>query len=81
MKVKTSKEKSQIALRIKELRETAKISQEVLAMKVGIPLVTLAKIEQSKIEKPAFQTIWKIALALGCTLDEFVQDMDVNSFV
>ncbi len=79
MKEETTKEKSPIAMRIKQLRESTKISQEALAMKVGIPLVTLAKIEQSKIEKPAFQTIWKIAIALGCTLDEFVEGISPNN--
>jgi transcriptional regulator with XRE-family HTH domain len=70
--MKTVRPKSPLALRIKELRDKKGITQEELAQKVWIPIVTLVKTEQGKIEKPAFQTIWKIAVALWCTLDEFV---------
>ena len=77
--MKTVRPKSPLALRIKELRDKKGMTQEELAQKVWIPLVTLVKTEQGKIEKPAFQTIWKIAIALGCTLDEFVEDLDVTT--
>lgn len=80
-------EKIDIAYRIKYLRENGKngkLSQEWLAMKARIPVVTLAKIEQGKILKPAFQTIWKICKALGYTLDEFVDPLnqeDITSII
>ncbi len=61
-----------IGERIRELRKEKGISQEALAVKAGMPMVSLAKVEQGKIQKPAFQMVWKIAIALGVSVDEFI---------
>ncbi|MDD2891475.1 MAG: helix-turn-helix transcriptional regulator [Candidatus Gracilibacteria bacterium] len=65
-----------IGERIRELRRIKGISQEALAIKAGIPMVSLAKVEQGKIQKPAFQMVWKIVVALEITLDEFVEGQE-----
>ena len=73
--MKTSSAENWIGTRIREFRKERGISQEALAVKAGIPMVSLAKVEQGKIQKPAFPMIWKISIALGITLDEFVEGL------
>lgn len=68
-----------IGERIRETRKTQGISQEALAFKAWLPVVTLAKIEQWKIFNPGLQSIWKITIALGLGLDEFVQGHEPES--
>lgn len=58
--------------RIRELRKERNISQEALAVKAGVAMVSLAKIEQWKISNPGFLSIWKISIALGVSVDEFI---------
>lgn len=72
MLMKSPSVENWIGTRIRELRKKKGLSQEALAVKAGIPMVSLAKVEQGKIQKPAFQMIWKIAFALSIWLDEFV---------
>lgn len=74
MSEKTLDTKNWLGERIRVLRKEKKISQEALAIKAGIPMVSLAKVEQGKIQKPAFQMVWKIVVALEMTLDEFVEN-------
>lgn len=55
--------------RIKNLRETAGLTQETLAEKAGISLDFLGKIEVS-INKPGLRSLLKIANALNIEIKE-----------
>lgn len=54
---------------IRKLRQQKKLSQEKLARLTGISLNTLTKIESGFTKRPAFETIYKIAKALGISVD------------
>ena len=74
--MKTPSNENWIGTRIRELRTKSGLSQDALAVKAGIPTVSLYKVEQGKIVKPAFPMIWKITIALGITLNELVEGLD-----
>lgn len=74
--MKPSSAENKIGLRIRELRKQKAMSQEALAVKAGIPMVSLAKIEQWQIKKPSFSIVWKITIGLGVTLDEFIEGLE-----
>ncbi len=57
---------------IQKLRKEAKLTQEELAIKSGIPYTTLIKIEGGQVKNPTIRTIKKIADALGVSLDNLV---------
>jgi len=58
-----------IGKRIKELRETAGITQLELAMKAGISLSNLSQIEQGKKDDPRLSTLVAVADVFGVSLD------------
>lgn len=67
-------EKKEFAMKIgkhlRKIRETQNISQENLSLKAGYYRTYTAKIEVGRYS-PSLHTIWRIAHALGMTLDDF----------
>jgi len=63
--------------RIKHHRKLKGLTQEQLATASQVPYTTLTKIEGGKIKNPSLEVMSKIALALGCSLDDFAR---VDSF-
>jgi transcriptional regulator with XRE-family HTH domain len=57
---------------LKRLREAAGLSQMDLAVKAGLNLFTVAKIEQGQRE-PAWTTVQALARALGVSCEVFVE--------
>lgn len=57
---------------IKKLRKQKKLSQDNLARLADIPYNTLIKIESGRSNNPTFETLSKLADALGVSLDELV---------
>ena len=55
---------------IKKYRKQRGIAQDKLAHLAGIAFSTLAKIEAGSAKQPTFDTIEKIANALGISIDE-----------
>jgi transcriptional regulator with XRE-family HTH domain len=55
--------------RLKALRKAAGLSQSQLARAAGVPIGTLRGWEYGR-RKPLLDTAAKLAVALGCTLDE-----------
>jgi transcriptional regulator with XRE-family HTH domain len=56
---------------LKRLREAADLSQMDLAVKAGLNLFTIAKLEQGK-RDPTWETVQALAEALGVSCEEFV---------
>lgn len=54
-----------IALRIKELREATGLSQQEVAMRAGLSMSLVAKIEQGKKGDPRASTLLALSQALG----------------
>ena len=67
-----TKELSPIALRLKELRETAGMSQQSLAVSAGLSVSLVSQIERGSRVDPRVSTITALATALGVSLDELV---------
>lgn len=65
-----NKVKSILSGNIKKLRKQKKLSQDKLARVADIPYNTLVKIESGKSNNPTFETLTKLADALGASLDE-----------
>ena len=65
-----NKVKSILSGNIKKLRKQKKLSQDKLARVADIPYNTLVKIESGKSNNPTFETLTKLADALGVSLDE-----------
>jgi transcriptional regulator with XRE-family HTH domain len=55
--------------RLQRLRKAAGLSQSKLAKRSGIPLPTLQQWEQGR-RTPLLDAAAKVAVAIGCTLDE-----------
>lgn len=60
-----------------EARKKRGLSHEVVAAKAGLSRQTLGKIESGK-TNPTMVTMFKIATAMGMTLEEFIRDMRVK---
>jgi transcriptional regulator with XRE-family HTH domain len=60
---------------IKKIRQQKGLSQEKLARLTDISLNTLTKIESGFTKSPSFQTVMKIANALGVSLDELAREL------
>ena len=62
-----------IANNIKTLRHKSHWTQEQLAQRAGISYNTLIKIESGRIKNPSVDTAYKIARALGTTIDRLLK--------
>jgi transcriptional regulator with XRE-family HTH domain len=69
--------KLKIGQRIKELRETAKMSQKDLAYTADLDRSYIASIENGQ-RNVSIVNIEKIAIALNVTLKEFFNDAEFN---
>jgi transcriptional regulator with XRE-family HTH domain len=67
-----TRELSPIALRLKELREIAGMSQQSLAVSAGVSVSLVSQIERGSRVDPRMSTITALATALGVSLDELV---------
>lgn len=65
-----NKVKPILSANIKKLRKQNKLSQDKLARLADIPYNTLIKIESGRSNNPTFETLTKLADALGVSLDE-----------
>ena len=55
--------------RIKEARKKAKMTQNELAQKMGIPFQSISQWERD-LRKPKYETLARIATALGCNISD-----------
>ena len=59
--------------KVRVLRNKQGLTQDQLARKCDIPYTTLTKLESNVITKPSIQTVEKIAVGLGITIDELIK--------
>lgn len=70
--------KHKIGLKIKAIRQEAKITQEVLAERCNISVEAVSNIERG-VNYPHFETLIQIAKVLGCSLCDILDDsLDKN---
>jgi transcriptional regulator with XRE-family HTH domain len=58
--------------RLRELREAKGLSRDQLAVNAGTSSQSIAKLEQGT-RSPSLELAWRVAQALGCTLDDLVK--------
>ena len=64
--------KGSIGQRIKKLRIESGLTQEAFARKAEISYATLVKIEGDAVANPSINTVKKIAVGLGVSIDELI---------
>lgn len=64
---------SSLGKSIQTLRRQNGLSQERLAQRAGVPYTTLTKIETGVIHKPSVFAIYKIAKALGTSVEALIE--------
>ena len=58
-----------LKVKIKEKREQAELTQRELAKKINMDTGQLSRIETGQVS-PTVETLYKIALAIGCGIEE-----------
>ena len=77
--IREKKMKQKIGLKIKAIRQAAKITQEVLAEGCGISVEAVSNIERG-VNYPHFETLVQITEILGCSLSDVLDDnLDKNA--
>ncbi len=61
-----------IGQKIRKHRLAQALTQEGLARRSNIPYTTLVKIESDAVKNPSIETVSKIAVGLGITVDEII---------
>ena len=70
---KNNKKGRTVGDKVRQHRNTQKLTQDRLARKCDIPYTTLTKLESNVITKPSIQTVEKIANGLGMTIDKLLK--------
>lgn len=60
-------------LPLRELRLKNKMTQQELSAKTGIAQGVISDIESGSTQNPRFDTVVKLADALGCSLSDFIK--------
>lgn len=68
----TRKQLSALARKVKQLREAAGLSQQALAVRAGLSVSVVSRLEQGAHEDPRLSTIRAIAEALGVGVDDLL---------
>ena len=62
-----------ISENIKKMRAKLDLTQDDLAKKADLKYTTLMKVESGTVNKPSVQTMAKIAIALGVSIEELIK--------
>jgi transcriptional regulator with XRE-family HTH domain len=68
-----SKQTNKLGIKIKMLRQKARLSQDELARKSDVAYTTLTKIETGVIKSPSVFVVEKIAKALDVSIEELIK--------
>ena len=68
-----SKEPSAIGKAIRKYRQEKNMSQEALARAANLSLPTVVKIESGETPNPGIDTVKKISVALGISVDNLIK--------
>jgi transcriptional regulator with XRE-family HTH domain len=68
------KQLSVLARRVKQLRETAGLSQQALATRAGLSISAVFQIEQGSKNDPRVSTVKALADALGVAVDDLLTE-------
>lgn len=60
--------------RLEELRNRRKFNQQQLANASGVPQPMISQIETGDVKNPTVKTLYKLATALKCTVDDLIEE-------
>ena len=61
------------------MRQKRGLTQEEVARRSGLATATISKLEEGKSTDPKMSTVFKLAVALECTLDRFFAQLPGDS--
>ena len=64
---------------LRELRLKKKLTQQELAAKSGIAQGVISDIESGSTQNPRFDTVIKLAAALGCSISDFLNSEETKA--
>lgn len=65
-------------IRLEELRNRRRMNQRQLSDASGVPQPMISQIETGDVRNPTIGTLYKLASALKCTVDDLIEE-EVNS--
>ena len=65
-------------IRLEEFRNKRKMNQRELSNASGVPQAMISQIETCDVKNPTIKTLYRLACALKCTVDDLIED-EVNS--
>lgn len=68
-----SKPESKIGNNVRKYRRKLGISQDILSKRANLAFHTVAKIESGFTPNPTIETVKKLAVALGISLDDLIK--------
>lgn len=60
-------------IRLEEMRNRRKLNQRQLSDVSGVPQPMISAIETGDVQNPTIKTLYKLANALKCTVDDLVE--------
>jgi len=67
-----------LKIRLEELRNRRRMNQRQLSDASGVPQPMISQIETGDVRNPTIGTLYKLASALKCTVDDLIEE-EVNS--
>lgn len=65
-------------MNFREMRDAAGLTQEVLAARADVDQTTVSQIETGKVRRPQYDTVSRLAQALGVTTDQLAAAIAVT---
>lgn len=66
-------------LLVEEYRRRRKLNQAQLSKISGVPQPMISMIETGSVPNPTISTVYRLASALKCTVDDLIVEDEVNS--
>ena len=66
-------------LLVEEYRRRRKLNQAQLSKISGVPQPMISMIETGSVPNPTIRTVYQLASALKCTVDDLIVEDEVNS--
>ena len=61
-------------IRLEEIRNRRKMNQRQLSDASGVPQPMISQIETEDVKNPTVGTLYKLAVALKCTVDDLIDE-------
>lgn len=59
-------------IRLEEVRNKRRLNQQQLSTASGVPQPMISQIETGEVKNPTIKTLYRLATALKCTVDDLI---------